>query len=75
MYSFRGGNNIARGSGEFLMRLVFGCLGVETEVAKKVDDSDIKTGDIKTKNVTHNVTYEIKANDGRLDSMSKSTPE
>ena len=71
LYSFRGGNNIARGSGEFLMRLVFGCLGIETEVAKKVDDSDIKTGDIKTKNVT----YEIKANNGRLDSMSKSTPE
>ena len=71
LYSFRGGNNIARGSGEFLMRLVFGCLGIETEVAKKVDESDIKTGDIKTKNAT----YEIKAHNGRLDSMSKSTPE
>lgn len=74
LYSFRGGNDIARASGEFLMRLVFACLGIETEVAKKVDDSDIKTGDIKTKNAK-NVTYEIKANNGRLDSMSKSTPE
>lgn len=71
LYSFRGGNDISRGSGEFLMRLVFACLGNESQVAKKIDNGDVKTGDI----TVGNTTYEIKANNGRLDSMRKSSPE